>query len=181
MPEFMLRECIVMIGFPRYARDFRKIAFLRYARDFRTALLLLLLSCLPASAQSKAPATETDSARLARLVDKYWHYPLIALSIRDIWPASRLTCPISQRRKQTLTPHSNAASSPNCALCMWIASRTMIFLPCRSCAGRWRSTSGLPGTTGLTWRSWPTPHHFPWCKRSSSDSSSAARPISIAI
>ena len=37
---------------------------------------LLLLSCLPASAQSKAPATETDAARLARLVDKYWHYPL---------------------------------------------------------------------------------------------------------
>jgi len=52
------------------------IGFPRYARDFRTALLLLLLSCLPASAQSKAPATETDSARLARLVDKYWHYPL---------------------------------------------------------------------------------------------------------
>jgi len=48
----------------------------RYARDFRTALLLLLLSCLPASAQSKAPATETDAARLARLMDKYWHYPL---------------------------------------------------------------------------------------------------------
>jgi uncharacterized protein (DUF885 family) len=38
---------------------------------------LLLLSCLPASAQSKAPATETDAAHLARLINEYWHYPLI--------------------------------------------------------------------------------------------------------
>jgi uncharacterized protein (DUF885 family) len=73
----MLREYIVTIGFPRCARDFRKIAVPPYVRDIRTALLLLLLSCLPASAQSKAPAAETDGARLARLVDKYWHYPLI--------------------------------------------------------------------------------------------------------
>lgn len=64
----MLRMCIVMIGFPplRQAQD----------RDFRTVLLLLLLSCLPAFAQSKAPTTETDGARLARLIDTYWHYPL---------------------------------------------------------------------------------------------------------
>src|SRR5579864_4178215 len=61
----MLRECIVVIGFPHYARD------------FRSALLLLLLSCLPASPQSKAPATETDAARLSRLIDEYWRYPLI--------------------------------------------------------------------------------------------------------
>jgi uncharacterized protein (DUF885 family) len=73
----MLREYIVTIGFPRYARDFRKIRFPHCARDFRSALLLLLLSCLPASGQGKAPATETDAARLSRLIDEYWHYPLI--------------------------------------------------------------------------------------------------------
>jgi uncharacterized protein (DUF885 family) len=47
----------------------------RYARDLTIALLLL--SCLPASSQSKAPATETDAARLSRFIDEYWHYPLI--------------------------------------------------------------------------------------------------------
>jgi uncharacterized protein (DUF885 family) len=36
----------------------------------------ILLSCLTASAQGQTPATETDAARLARLVGKYWHYPL---------------------------------------------------------------------------------------------------------
>ena len=61
----MLRMCIVMIRVPRYARD------------FRTALLLLLLSCLPASALGQATAPETDSARLARVIDEYWRYPLI--------------------------------------------------------------------------------------------------------
>jgi uncharacterized protein (DUF885 family) len=61
----MLQECIVTIGVPRHARNL-KIAL----------LVAILLSCLLASAQSKAPATETDAARLARLVDKYWHYPL---------------------------------------------------------------------------------------------------------
>jgi len=65
LARFTLREYIVTIGFPRYARD------------FRSALLLLLLSCLPASAQSKAPATETDAIRLSRLIDEYWRYPLI--------------------------------------------------------------------------------------------------------
>ena len=60
----MLRMCIVIIGFPRRARD------------FRTALLLLLLSCLPAPGVSQSSAPETDSARLAHIIDKYWRYPL---------------------------------------------------------------------------------------------------------
>jgi uncharacterized protein (DUF885 family) len=73
----MLREYIVTIGFPCYARDFGKIGVPRHARDLTKALLIaILLSCLPASAQSKAPAAETDAARLARLIDQYWHYPL---------------------------------------------------------------------------------------------------------
>jgi uncharacterized protein (DUF885 family) len=50
----------------------------RYARDFRNALLVaILLSCLTASAQGQTPATETDAGRLARLIDEYWHYPLL--------------------------------------------------------------------------------------------------------
>ena len=61
----MILKWIFIIGFPRYARDFRKIA-----------VVVILLSCLIASAQSHASAPETDSARLARLVDKYWLYPL---------------------------------------------------------------------------------------------------------
>ena len=61
----MLRMCIVMIGVRRYVRD------------FRAALLLLLLSCLPSPGASQASAPETDSARLARIIDGYWHYPLI--------------------------------------------------------------------------------------------------------
>ena len=65
----MLRMCIVMIGVPPLRQA--------QGRDFRTALLLLLLSCLPASALSQASAPETDSARLARIIDGYWHYPLI--------------------------------------------------------------------------------------------------------
>jgi len=73
----MTLKYIVAIGFPRYARDFRKIGFPRCARDFRSALLLLLLSCLPASALGQATAPETDSARLARVIDEYWRYPLI--------------------------------------------------------------------------------------------------------
>ncbi len=60
----MLRMCIVMVGFPRRARD------------FRTALLLLLLSCLPAPGVSRPSAPEADSARLAHIIDKYWRYPL---------------------------------------------------------------------------------------------------------
>jgi uncharacterized protein (DUF885 family) len=65
----MLRERIVAIGFPLFARD------------FRTALLLLLLFCLPASAQAgqsspATPAAETDAAHLVRIIDEYWHYPL---------------------------------------------------------------------------------------------------------
>jgi uncharacterized protein (DUF885 family) len=43
----------------------------------KALLLLLLLSYLPASAQSKAPAPETDAIRLSRLIDEYWRYPLI--------------------------------------------------------------------------------------------------------
>jgi len=50
----------------------------RYARDFSKALLVaILLSCLTASAQGQTPATETDAGRLARLIDEYWHYPLL--------------------------------------------------------------------------------------------------------
>lgn len=49
------------------------------------ALLSLLLLCgptasLPGFAQQQAPAaiaTETDAGRLARLIDEYWHYPLL--------------------------------------------------------------------------------------------------------
>jgi uncharacterized protein (DUF885 family) len=37
----------------------------------------ILLSCLTASAQGQTPATETDAGRLARLIDEYWHYPLL--------------------------------------------------------------------------------------------------------
>ena len=48
-------------------------AFKAYSRLLS---ILLLLSCLPASALSQASAPETDAARLARLVDEYWHYPL---------------------------------------------------------------------------------------------------------
>lgn len=58
----MLRMDIVTIGVTRCARDFRTV--------------LLLLSCLIASAQSHASAPETDSARLAQIIDEYWHYPL---------------------------------------------------------------------------------------------------------
>jgi len=73
----MTVKYIVTIGFPRCARDFRKIGFPRCARDLTKALLVaILLSCLAASAQGQTPATETDGARLARLVDKYWRYPL---------------------------------------------------------------------------------------------------------
>ena len=43
----------------------------------RALLSLLLLAWLPASAQSQTPAINPDAARLARLVDKYWHHPLI--------------------------------------------------------------------------------------------------------
>jgi uncharacterized protein (DUF885 family) len=50
----------------------------RYARDFSKALLVaILLSCLTASAQGQTPATETDAIRLSRLIDEYWHYPLL--------------------------------------------------------------------------------------------------------
>src|ERR1051326_8861560 len=42
----------------------------------KALLLLLLLSCLPASAQSKAPVSETDAARLSHIIDEYWHHPL---------------------------------------------------------------------------------------------------------
>jgi uncharacterized protein (DUF885 family) len=37
----------------------------------------ILLSCLTASAQGQTPATETDAIRLSRLIDEYWHYPLL--------------------------------------------------------------------------------------------------------
>ena len=61
----MLREHSVTIRFPRCARDLRK-----------ALLVVVLLSCLPASAQSKAPASETDAAHLNRIIDEYWHHPL---------------------------------------------------------------------------------------------------------
>ena len=65
----MLRMFIVTIRFPPLRQA--------QGRDFRTALLLLLLSCLPALGLSQASGPETDSARLARIIDEYWHYPLI--------------------------------------------------------------------------------------------------------
>jgi uncharacterized protein (DUF885 family) len=52
--------------------------FARCVRDFKIAVLLLaVFCCLPALAQSKAAASETDAARLSRLIDEYWRYPLI--------------------------------------------------------------------------------------------------------
>jgi uncharacterized protein (DUF885 family) len=40
-------------------------------------LFLLLLSCLTASAQGQTSAANTDTARLNRIIDEYWRYPLI--------------------------------------------------------------------------------------------------------
>lgn len=61
----MTLKCIFMIGFPRYARDLRIALF-----------WVILLSCLPASAQRPDPPANEDSARLARIIDEYWRYPL---------------------------------------------------------------------------------------------------------
>lgn len=38
-------------------------------------VLFALLSIQGSSARASAP--ETDSARLARIIDEYWHYPLL--------------------------------------------------------------------------------------------------------
>jgi len=39
--------------------------------------VLFLLACLPALAQNQPAAAETDSARLAHIIDEYWRYPLM--------------------------------------------------------------------------------------------------------
>ena len=47
---------------------------------FASFLMVVALSFCPiarGAAQSKAPANETDAARLARIIDQYCHYPLI--------------------------------------------------------------------------------------------------------
>jgi uncharacterized protein (DUF885 family) len=43
----------------------------------KALLFLLLLPCLTASAQGQTPAANTDTARLNRIIDEYWRYPLI--------------------------------------------------------------------------------------------------------
>ncbi|HEV8491274.1 MAG TPA: DUF885 family protein, partial [Candidatus Angelobacter sp.] len=63
-----------MVGFPPLRKERSGSGF---QKKPATLLVAILLSCLPASAQNKTPATETDAVRLSRLIDEYWHYPLL--------------------------------------------------------------------------------------------------------
>ena len=70
----MLRECIVVIGFPPLRKERSGSGF---QKKPAALLVVLLLSCLTASAQGQTPAANTDTARLNRIIDEYWRYPLI--------------------------------------------------------------------------------------------------------